>query len=318
MGRVEAAQANYVDMVPPANIQINPPVIGPRQGLPVSAEGAALAALLDGMDVENHWLAGQPVDWKTGNPVDGDGTINNGGAFVAAVGARVKVPMPPPVLENFAAGEQYDWLLDQGPGKGWVLVGEMEAQLLANQGWLVIAAWKDPAPAGERVASGQTAIVRPDGRPAAEIRTRGPRLVLAGPRNHNNIALKDGFRPRPGRTWSLSPNGRVRGEATPTAKTNSRYEIANALLDLPPGSVVHGDQPRWEPGRMRPAQAKDDVKPTVKGEISPPPADINDQHGSRRSCTLYLPGRPDHQIDRPSQYSGTRFYAKDCTGPATR
>jgi hypothetical protein len=199
VSRVQAAQADYVTMVPPANVVIAPPVIAPRQGLPVSAEGAALAALLDGMDVENHWIAGQPVDWKTGNAVDRDGTTNNGGALVAAIAARVKVPMPPPVLENFAAGEQYDWLLDQGPAKGWVLVGDMEAQLLANQGWLVIAAWKDPAPAGARELTGQTAIVRPDGRPAAEIHTRGPRIIEAGPRNHNNIALKDGFPAKAGK-----------------------------------------------------------------------------------------------------------------------
>lgn len=177
-----------------------PPVIRVNQGLPMSKEGRALAAALDGMDVENHWLAGQRVDWKTGNSIDeeGSGTTSNGGAFVAAVGARFKLPMPASELANFQPGNQFEWLLIDGKAKGWMAMGEVEAQLLANQGWIVIAAWKNSASAGERKTSGMTAIVRPDSKPVGDIAKNGPRVILAGDQNRNNVALNEAF---PASAW---------------------------------------------------------------------------------------------------------------------
>src|SRR5208283_471433 len=124
---------------------------------------------------------------------------SNGGAFVAAVCSRLKVPMPALAPETFLPGSQHDWLLREGKDRGWVEVGALEAQLLANQGWAVIAAWKDPASAGDRSVSGQTAIVRPDSKPAAEIPTHGPHVIEAGVHNHRDIALKDGF---PAKAWN--------------------------------------------------------------------------------------------------------------------
>jgi hypothetical protein len=98
---------------------------------------------------------------------------------------------PAPV--NFLPSRQRDWLLQQGRDNGWVLIGDVEAQLLANQGWVVIAAWKNTAPAGERSNSGMTAIVRPDGQPAADVLKHGPRLIEAGEQNHRAIPLRDSF-----------------------------------------------------------------------------------------------------------------------------
>jgi len=74
-----------------------------------------------------------------------------------------------------------------------VAVGELEAQLLSNQGWVVVAAWKDTASVVDRKISGQTAVVRPDDKPATELLKRGPRIVMAGSQNHNDVALKDAF-----------------------------------------------------------------------------------------------------------------------------
>jgi hypothetical protein len=193
-GRSDPALVNLTTVVPPANITVTPPVVRVGQGLPLSPAGAALAAVLDGMDVEHHWLPGQQVDWRTGNPVSADrGPASNGGAFVAAVCARLKVPMPAPAPENFLPGRQHDWLIREGRDKGWVAVGEVEAQLLANQGWVVVAAWKDTPPPGERAVSGQTAVVRPDRKPAAEVLRSGPRVIAAGTQNHNDIALGNAF-----------------------------------------------------------------------------------------------------------------------------
>jgi hypothetical protein len=190
---------NYEAMVPPTDAQTEPPpAIQEGQGLPMSRTGALLAERLDGMDVENHWLPGQNVSWKTGNALDDDpGPASNGCAFVAAVCARLKVVMAEPVPESFFPDSQYAWLVNEGTGSGWVAVGgDVEAQLLANQGWVVVAAWKSPtSTGGDRTTDGQTAVVHPDSKPVEAVADRGPTITVAGPQNHANIALKDSFSP---------------------------------------------------------------------------------------------------------------------------
>jgi hypothetical protein len=194
VGRYDDSPVDYDALQAPADVAVAPPVIKTGQGLPMSAAGSALAARLDAMDVENHWLTGQKVSWKTGNPIaDDKGPASNGGAFVAAVCARFKVSMLEPAPENFLPENQYDWLLNDGTGAGWVQVGDIEAQLLANQGWVVIAAWKSKAAGGDRSLAGQTAIVRPNGKAAAEVAKRGPQIIVAGTKNRNDSALKDSF-----------------------------------------------------------------------------------------------------------------------------
>jgi hypothetical protein len=96
-------------------------------------------------------------------------------------------------------GNQIDWFLNVGKEKSWVKVGEVESQTLANQGWVVVAAWQNMASAGHRENSGQLAIVRPDSGPVSELAERGPLVIMAGPQNYNRIGLKDGF---PAGAWS--------------------------------------------------------------------------------------------------------------------
>jgi hypothetical protein len=187
---------NYEAMVPPDNVQAEPPpVIEEGQGLPISRAGQVLAERLDGMDVENHWLPGQNVSWKTGNPVDDNpGPASNACEFVEAVCARMKVIMAEPDPENSFPDRQYDWLVDQGTASGWVAVGgDVEAQLLANQGWIVVAAWKSPTGQSERILDGEMAIVHPDSKPVETVADRGPSIIVAGQQNHADIALKDSF-----------------------------------------------------------------------------------------------------------------------------
>ncbi|HXY36270.1 MAG TPA: hypothetical protein VEI07_18685 [Planctomycetaceae bacterium] len=187
---------NYEAAVPPENVLTEPPpAIQEGQGLPISRTGAILAERLDGMDVENHWLPGQDVSWKTGNPVDDNpGPASNGSEFVAAVCARMKVVIAEPVPENFFPDMQYDWLVDVGTASGWVAVGgDVEAQLLANQGWVVVAAWKAPTQTSDRSLDGQMGIVHPDSKPVEAVADRGPTITVAGQQNYANIALKDSF-----------------------------------------------------------------------------------------------------------------------------
>jgi hypothetical protein len=187
---------NYEAQVPPDNVPAEPPpTISENQPLPVSRTGTLLAERLDGMDVENHWLPGQDVSWKTGNAVDDNsGAASNGCEFVAAVCARLKVVMAEPEADNFFPDRQFDWLVNEGTGSGWVAVGgDVEAQLLANQGWVVVAAWKAPTPQGDRSLDGEMAIVHPDSKPVEAVADRGPTITVAGQQNHGNIALKDSF-----------------------------------------------------------------------------------------------------------------------------
>jgi hypothetical protein len=101
--------------------------------------------------------------------------------------------MPTPEQVNFLPYNQFDWLLEDGKSKGWLAMGEVEAQLLANQGWIVIAAWKNSASAGDRKISGMMAVVRPDTRPVGDIASSGPTVVLAGDQNRNRVPLNRAF-----------------------------------------------------------------------------------------------------------------------------
>jgi hypothetical protein len=178
-----------------------PPFVKADQSMPFTRDGESLMRKLDSMQVESHWLPHQSVDWKSGVADDPSirGPESNGGAFVAAVCNEFKLSLPHSELQDFLPGNQIDWFLNIGKEKGWVKVGEVEAQVLANQGWVVVAAWQNMAPAGHRENSGQLAIVRPDREPVSALAERGPLVTLAGPKNRNSIGLKDGF---PAGSWS--------------------------------------------------------------------------------------------------------------------
>ncbi len=189
---------NYEAMVTPDDVAAEPPpVIKEGQEIPISRAGEILAGRLDAMDVENHWLPGQNVSWRTGNAVDDEpGPANNGCALVAAVCKRFRVALAEPAPDNLSPESQIDWLVNEGTGRGWVaLDGNVEAQLLANQGWVVVAAWKAPDGGSDRSLGGQTAIVRPTSKPVEAVGDRGPQITVAGVQNHRGIALKDDFPP---------------------------------------------------------------------------------------------------------------------------
>jgi len=185
----------------PPQVIAAPPVVQLNQSLPISPAGEALAKLLDSMQVESRWQAYQQVDWRTGVPAGSGagGPASNGGAFVAAVCNKLKAPLAFSDEQDFLPGNQIDWFLKVGKTKGWAKVGEVEAQVLANQGWVVVAAWKNMNSAGDRTKSGQTALVRPDRDPVSALAERGPRVIVAGSQNHNSIGLKNAF---PAAAWS--------------------------------------------------------------------------------------------------------------------
>jgi hypothetical protein len=166
----------------------------------ISKAGERLAKDLDSMDVENLWLAKQYVNWETGKaldkPVLDSKPHTHCSAFVAAACKRLGVYIlrPPEHKETLLANAQFDWLSDKGAEHGWKRVhGPIEAQKMANEGFLVVASFKEK----DATKSGHIAIVRPSKRGKQAIELDGPEVIQAGMYNHNSTTLKAGFKAHP-------------------------------------------------------------------------------------------------------------------------
>ena len=167
------------------------------QGQTISPEGKKLARLLDSMDIEHLWLAGEYVRWRTGKtiekPVNDDKPHTHCSAFVAAVGMKTSIYIlrPPQHKASYLANAQYDWLQKEGRMEGWNPASSMtEAQRRANQGELVVAVYKE----NDSKKHGHIALVRPDEKSEDAVRKEGPQIIQAGLTNFNSATLKEGFR----------------------------------------------------------------------------------------------------------------------------
>jgi hypothetical protein len=169
---------------------------------PISAKGQELAALLDGMDVENHWPAHEHVKWETGDP-DRGGEYEGVGhthcsAFAAAAAKKMGVYLlrPPEHGQKLLANAQVEWLNSAaGREHGWAAVHDQrEAQSLANRGSLVVVAFPNPD-AGK---PGHVAIVRPSEKTIWELIKDGPQITQVGTHNHTSTVVRIGFSSHPG------------------------------------------------------------------------------------------------------------------------
>jgi hypothetical protein len=174
----------------------------------ITPAGERLADTLDTMNVESLWLAGEHVNWETGEPdksadYEGPGNHSHCSAFAAAAAMRLGVYLlrPPEHGELLLANAQADWLTSEaGAQNGWKSVAGMrEAQRLANQGNLVLAVYKNPNPH----LPGHIAIVRPSEKSAVALEVNGPELIQAGEHNYTKISTRVGFEHHLG-AW---PNG---------------------------------------------------------------------------------------------------------------
>jgi hypothetical protein len=174
--------------------------LAPWRGLlasEVTVEGQQLAKAIDDMNVEKLWLAKNRVHWKSGEaygepPTDGKAHTHCS-AFVAAFCYRhgIYILRPPEHSATMLANAQYDWLNGEGQKKGWTSVsGASEAQRLANQGMVVVAALKEDDPRKH----GHIAIIRPDPKSESAIVSEGPQIAQAGMDNYNSASLKEGFK----------------------------------------------------------------------------------------------------------------------------
>jgi hypothetical protein len=153
----------------------------------------ALARVLDAMDVEGHWKAGEHIsDWRTGE-TDGTkgGPPTHCSLFVAAACRKLGVPMPGPPPQAFLSNRQHQWLLKEGRDEGWRRVRDpVEAQRLANRGVVVAASYESP----DAKRPGHIAVVRPAAVEVGRVRERGPRIAQAGATNYRDTDVATGFR----------------------------------------------------------------------------------------------------------------------------
>jgi hypothetical protein len=182
-------------------------LIGVASMLPAQAQAAEspspakrLAHVLDEMQVERLWPAGEHVDWRTGvpdgRPESGQGKHTHCSAFVAATAMKLGVYIlrPPEHGQVLLANAQYEWLAGQGASRGWrELDDARSAQDYARRGYLVVATYRnhhDDKP-------GHIAIVRPDNKSDRELQSQGPQIIQAGGTNYTSTTLKRGFAGHP-------------------------------------------------------------------------------------------------------------------------
>jgi hypothetical protein len=156
--------------------------------------GRHLARVLDGLDVEAHWLPGDPIDWRTGEyDPDARPLAGHCSAFVAAACAALDIYIlrPPDHREYLLANAQCEWLRTVGPSQGWEPVPDgRTAQRMANRGNVVVVCYKN----SDRENAGHIAIVRPSRKVRAAVDADGPDITQAGKRNYTRTNAKNGFR----------------------------------------------------------------------------------------------------------------------------
>ena len=96
----------------------------------------------------------------------------------AALGIYLLRPPEHPTV--LLANAQYDWLFKSGKEQGWTQVPDgHRAQHLANEGYLVVAVYKESDPKHH----GHIAIVRPSTKSDELIDAEGPQITQAGAHN---------------------------------------------------------------------------------------------------------------------------------------
>lgn len=150
-------------------------------------EGARkLEQILDGLDVEHHWLR------ETRKQENKDGTtsritVTHCDAFVKTACDKLGAPL----IRGKGwghANQQADWLRDKGAARGWEEVSPVQAQARANEGHAVVAAFKN-----EEGGHGHVAMVRPGFKSAARIKAEGPQIAQAGWDNYRSTTTVKGF-----------------------------------------------------------------------------------------------------------------------------
>jgi hypothetical protein len=167
----------------------------------IAPAGRHLAEILDSMHVDQLWLPGYHVDWRTGvsngKPLQTAGGHTHCSAFAAAAAEKTGIYLlrPPEHSAVLLANAQQDWLRGPGTNQGWSCVtSAVVAQHLANEGEFVVITCKNPDPK----MAGHIAVVRPSTKSDAEILAEGPQIIQAGRHNYISTNAREGFKNHPG------------------------------------------------------------------------------------------------------------------------
>jgi hypothetical protein len=193
------------DPVPASPVTHAPPVAisetGPCCG-PITPAAKRILHVLDTSNVEQLWAKHRHIDWETGVPdapdhYQGRDAATHCSAFAAAMGWRLGVYMlrPPEHPQQLLANAQTAWFGSaQGRDAGWYPLDSPEqAQVIANQGKLVVVAYPSPQPH----RAGHIGIVRPSLRTEAQIQESGVEMTQSGDHNALRISEKTAFRSHP-------------------------------------------------------------------------------------------------------------------------
>ena len=171
----------------------------------INQDGQRLLRLLDGSKVEELWPAGYQVNWESGEIIKVSNSTHSThcSAFAASFSKKVGAYLlhPPAHGQNLLANAQFDWLQSEEAAKeGWQKVANgLEAQNLANKGYLVVTAIKNP----DETKPGHVAVIRPMVKSLDLLADEGPQVTQSGRVNHYSSPLIKGFANHPG-AW---PNG---------------------------------------------------------------------------------------------------------------
>jgi len=166
----------------------------------IAERAERVVAIIDALQVEDHWPAGVHVNWETGvpdgQPEHGMGKHTHCSAFVAAAAKRLGIYIlrPPEHPQLLLANAQVDWLAEEGVRQGWRAVeSAVQAQHYANRGYFVVAAYHNHY----EDKPGHIAIIRPSEKSVADVESEGPQITQAGGTNYRSATLRQGFAGHP-------------------------------------------------------------------------------------------------------------------------
>jgi hypothetical protein len=175
---------------------------------PISSKAQQNKQIIEDMDVDHKWLPRYQVNWDNGLRLPGQDSkkprrkLTHCSFFVAAVATKLlqaeAVPPRPGSIANYhlLANKQFDWYKSEGANQGWKQIKEanidkrnINAQNLANQGYLVVAIFANP----DKNKHGHTSIVIPSDKSVEQIKAEGPDTAQAGMINSSCISLAKGY-----------------------------------------------------------------------------------------------------------------------------
>ncbi len=173
-----------------------------QDSLRIDSNGMKLKRFYSSLNVEHLWLAGNHINWETGEadkPGAKHNTKTHCSAFAAAACKKLGIYIlcPPQHPQGLLANAQFEWLkTNEAADDGWKKITDADiysiyarAQEYADKGYVVIAIYKNP----EKNKPGHAAFVMPENMTMSKIKEDGPEEIQAGANNYDSTCLRIGF-----------------------------------------------------------------------------------------------------------------------------